>query len=58
MNNIIFETIKSLENENENIKLYKETKPQHEFANPMLMNGSNKVEDLFDNCMNKKTFEV
>jgi hypothetical protein len=40
-----------------NIKLYKETKPQHEFARPMEINGSNKVTDLFDNCMNKKTFE-
>ena len=42
---------------NENIRLYKETKPQHDFAKPMNMNGSNKVIDLFDNCMNKKTFE-
>ena len=42
---------------NKNIILYKETKPHHEFARPMKMNGSNKVEDLFDNCMNKKTFE-
>jgi hypothetical protein len=41
----------------ENILLYKETKPKHEFARPMKMNGSNKVQDLFDNCMNKKTFE-
>ena len=41
----------------ENIKLYKETKPHNEFATPMKINGSNKVEDLFDNCMNKKTFE-
>ena len=41
----------------ENIKLYKETKPHNDFATPMKINGSNKVEDLFDNCMNKKTFE-
>jgi hypothetical protein len=41
----------------ESIRLYKETKPNHEFARPMKMNGSNKVQDLFDNCMNKKTFE-
>ena len=41
----------------ENIKLYKETKPHNEFATPMNINGSNKVADLFDNCMNKKTFE-
>lgn len=41
----------------ESINLYKKTKPHHEFARPMLMNGSNKVTDLFDNCMNKKTFE-
>ena len=40
-----------------NIKLYKETKPHNEFAKPMLINGSNTVSDLFDNCMNKKTFE-
>ena len=41
----------------ENLILYKKTKPHHEFAKPMKMNGSNKVTDLFDNCMNKKTFE-
>ena len=41
----------------ENIRLYKETKPHNDFAIPMNMNGSNKVTDLFDNCMNKKTFE-
>ena len=27
------------------------------FAKPMLMTGSNKIADLYDNCMNKKTFE-
>jgi len=42
---------------NENIKIYEETKPHTHFAKPMLMNGSNKVADLFVNCMNKKTFE-
>ena len=41
----------------ENVKLYKETKPHNEFAKPMKINGSNKVSDLFDNCMNKNTFE-
>ena len=41
----------------ENIRLYQETKPHHDFARPMNMNGSNKVTDLFDNCMNKKTFD-
>ena len=40
-----------------NIKLYKETKPHNHFAKPMAINGSNKIVDLFDNCMNKKTFE-
>ena len=45
------------ENKNENIKMYKDTKPQRHFAMPMQINGSNKVADLFDNCMNKKTFE-
>ena len=44
-------------NTNENIKLYEETKPHKQFAKPMAINGSNKVSDLFDNCMNKKTFE-
>jgi hypothetical protein len=44
-------------NNNENIKIYKETKPHSDFAKPMAINGSNKVADLFDNCMNKKTFE-
>lgn len=45
------------EDNNYNINLYKETKPRTEFAKPMTINGSNKVVDLFDNCMNKKTFE-
>ena len=40
-----------------NMKMYIETKPNPEFAKPMKMTGSNKVNDLFDNCMNKKTFE-
>ena len=45
------------EDNNYNIKLYNETKPHTEFAKPMMINGSNKVSDLFDNCMNKKTFD-
>jgi hypothetical protein len=44
-------------NEDKNILLYKQTKPNTEFAKPMTINGSNRVADLFDNCMNKKTFE-
>ena len=44
-------------NNNENIKIYNKTKPHSDFAKPMAINGSNKVADLFDNCMNKKTFE-
>jgi hypothetical protein len=44
-------------NENENIKLYKETKNQKEFAIPMKSNGSNKIDTLFNDCMNKPTFE-
>ena len=46
-------------NNDENIKLYSETKNKNynNFATPMKINGSNKIHDLFDNCMNKKTFE-
>ena len=55
-NNLIIKPL-IINDDNENIKLYKETKPHNEFAKPMKINGSNKVSDLFDNCMNKKTFE-
>ena len=38
-------------------KLYEETKRKDKFAMPMAINGSNKVEDMYNNCLNKKTFE-
>jgi len=51
--------IKLTINDDENVKLYSETKHKNynNFATPMKINGSNKIQDLFDNCMNKKTFE-
>ena len=42
---------------NKNIKLYEETKNQKGFAVPMKSNGSNKLEFLYNDCMNKPTFE-
>ena len=42
---------------NDNIKLYEETKNQKGFAIPMKSNGSNKIETIFNDCMNKPTFE-
>ena len=52
------QTIKLTINNDENVKLYSETKNKNynNFAKPMNINGSNKIQDLFDNCMNKKTF--
>ena len=40
-----------------NVKLYEETKNQKGFAVPMKSNGSNKLETLYNDCMNKPTFE-
>jgi len=45
------------DNISENIKIYEETKNQKGFAVPMKSNGSNTVETLYDNCLNKRTFE-
>jgi hypothetical protein len=58
-NNTNNKNIKLTINDDENVKLYSETKNKNynNFATPMKINGSNKIEDLFDNCMNKKTFE-
>ena len=42
---------------NDQLRLYGESKKTYDFAKPMLMTGSNKIADLYDNCMNKKTFE-
>jgi len=42
---------------NENIKIYKETKNQKDYAVPMKSNGSNKLETLYNDCLNKPTFE-
>ena len=58
-NNTNNKNIKLTINDDKNVKLYSETKNKNynNFATPMKINGSNKIEDLFDNCMNKKTFE-
>jgi hypothetical protein len=45
------------ENMYKNVKLYEETKNQKGFAVPMKSNGSNKLETLYNDCMNKPTFE-
>ena len=52
-------TTKYILNDNNDVKLYNETKHKryNDFAVPMSINGSNKVNDLYDNCKNKKTFE-
>lgn len=40
-----------------NMILYETTRNKKQFAVPMAINGSNKVEDIFNNCLNLKTFE-
>jgi hypothetical protein len=40
-----------------NVKLYEETKNHKGFAVPMMSNGSNKLETLYNDCLNKPTFE-
>lgn len=42
---------------NENMKLYEETKNQKGFAVPMKSNGTNKIVDIYNDCINKPTFE-
>ena len=58
-NNHSSNTTKYILNDNNDVKLYNETKHKryNDFAVPMSINGSNKVKDLYDNCKNKKTFE-
>ena len=58
-NNNSSNTNKYILNNNNDVKLYNETKHKryNDFAIPMSINGSNKVKDLYDNCKNKKTFE-
>jgi hypothetical protein len=58
-NNHSSNTNKYILNDNNDVKLYNETKHKryNDFAVPMSINGSNKVKDLYDNCKNKKTFE-
>jgi len=38
-------------------KLYEETKNKKDFAKPMESNGSNKLEYLYNDCLNKPTFD-
>ena len=40
----------------ESLKLYEETKSKAEFAKPMNSNGSNTLETLYNDCLNKPTF--
>lgn len=42
---------------NKNLHLYEETRNKKPFAVPMHSNGSNLVSDMFNDCVNKKTFE-
>ena len=42
--------------DNENVKIYRETKNKTDFAIPMNSNGSNKLEYLYNDCLNKSTF--
>ena len=44
-------------NISKNIKIYEETKNQKGFAVPMKSNGSNTVKTLYNDCLNKRTFE-
>ena len=39
------------------IKLYNETKQKKIFASPMSSNGSNIIKDIYNDCLNKPTFE-
>ena len=39
------------------VKLFEETKNKKSFAIPMKSNGSNKLEHLYNDCLNKPTFE-
>jgi len=41
----------------ENIQIYKDTKNKTNFAVPMKSNGSNKLEHIYNDCLNKSTFE-
>lgn len=41
----------------ENIQIYKDTKNKTNFAIPMKSNGSNNLEHIYNDCLNKSTFE-
>ena len=41
----------------EAINLYKDTKNKTPFATPMRTNGTNKISELYNTCMNKPTFQ-
>jgi len=42
---------------NHNVKIFQETKNKKGFAVPMKSNGSNKLETIYNDCMNKSTFD-
>jgi len=41
----------------ENMQIFKNTKNKTDFAVPMKSNGSNKLEHIYNDCLNKSTFE-
>ena len=41
----------------EAINLYKDTKNKTPFATPMRTNGTNKISELYNTCMNEPTFQ-
>ena len=57
MNNYNTISCSNLENMFSSSKIYQETKRKDKFAKPMLINGSNRVQDIYNDCMNKPTFE-
>ena len=42
---------------NEAINLYKDTKNKTPFATPLRTNGTNKISELYNTCMNEPTFQ-
>ena len=39
------------------LKLYEETRQKNDFAKPLFSNGSNKLSVMYNDCLNKTTFE-
>jgi hypothetical protein len=56
-NEVNADIIDKTDNMYKNVKIYEETKNHKGFAVPMRSNGSNKLETLYNDCLNKPTFE-